>query len=250
MIFIIQPFIYIWIYILICVIILPISIIALPFSQNRRVALTTPFWNLFFKLIMRTAFFCKIEKIDERDLKAKKSISPKGLYISNHKSFVDIPLLFSVFVIPPIMKKEVLYIPIFGICAYSAGGILVDRKDKNSRQKVFGESKKRLLYNREQLQYYPEGTRQRNNAPVKEVSEIKTKLIEFAFENAIKVYPISVEGTQHCMLNHMIIPGRKVGIHLHSPLDPKDFKSQEEFVNKCWEKVIMGKKQLESKIYS
>lgn len=250
MIYLIQPFLYLWIYTLICIIILPISILALPFPQMTRVKMTTPFWNLLFKINIKTVFFSKVTKIDNRPDHAKATISPKGLYVSNHKSFVDIPLMFSVFVIPPIMKKEVVYIPLFGICAFSAGGILVNRKDKDSRKKVFAESKDRLLNKRQQLQYYPEGTRQQGEKPILPVDKIKTALIEFAYENEIDVYPVSMEGTQHCMKGAVIYPFKPLGIILHAPLSPANYQDKEEFIKNVWNTVTEGKKELERKIYS
>lgn len=249
MIYFIQPLIYAWIYLLILILILPISIIALPLSQNNKVKFTAPFWNLLFKITVRTIFASKLYIEDRRDEESQQKLSPQGLYISNHKSFVDIPLMFRVLIIPPIMKKEVVYIPIFGICAYSAGGILVDRKDKNSRKQVLEESKKRLKYGRRQLQYYPEGTRQQGNKPILPVEKIKTPLIEFAFQEKIPVYPVSMEGTQYCMKNAIIYPFKPLGMILHEKVDPTNFKSEDEFVKVCWNKVINGKKELEQKIY-
>lgn len=245
-----QPLYYLWIYVLICFIVLPASLVALPFSKAKRVTITAPFWNLFFKIILKTVFFSNITKIDRRPLEVQKSISPQGLYVANHKSFTDIPLLFSVLIIPPIMKKEVLYIPLFGICAYSAGGILVDRKDKNSRSKVFEESKQRLLTGRKQLQYYPEGSRQHKNESVLPVNCIKTALMEFAYDKNIPLYPVSMEGTQHTMEKSKIIPFQPLGIILHAPIYPKEFKDKNQFIEKAWNTVITGKAELVAKIYS
>jgi 1-acyl-sn-glycerol-3-phosphate acyltransferase len=215
-----------------------------------RVGLTVPFWNIFFKLVIKTVFFSKVTKIDRRPAHLHNNKSPKGLYIANHQSFTDIPLLFSVFIIPPIMKKEVIYIPLFGICAYSAGGILVNRKNKNSRSIVFEQSKERLLGMRQQLQYYPEGTRQQGNSPILGSDKIKTALIEFAYDNNIPVYPVSMEGTQNTMVKSRIIPANPLGIILHAPVNPQEIADKKEFVDICWNKVIDGKKELESKIYT
>lgn len=228
---------------------LPISIIALPFPKRIRVPLTTPFWILFFKCIIRFVFVSKVTTIDRRPENEQKTFSPKGLYICNHQSFTDIPLMFSHFVIPPIMKKEVIWIPLFGICAYSAGGILVNRKDKDSRKKVFEESKQRLSTGRKQLQYYPEGTRQQGNLPPLPVSKIKSALIEYAYDENIPVYPVSIEGTQHTMDKADINPFKPLGIIFHEPVQPQDVQNKDEFLVETWNKVAEGKKELERIIY-
>ncbi len=244
-----QPFLYAWLFFLFTIILVPISVVALPFSQAIRTKLTTPFWNLTFNMVVKFVFFARITKIDQRPINAK-SISPKGLYIANHQNFSDIPLVFSHITIPPIMKKEVLVIPVLGICAYSSGGILVDRKNKDSRKYVFEESKKRLISGRKQLFYFPEGTRQKPGLDPKPINEIKKPLLEFAFKENISVYPISIEGTPNVLVNGKIQLFKKLGIFIHKEISPKDFEQQEEFVSACWEQVLKGKKELSVKVNS
>ena len=51
--------------------------------------------------------------------------------------------------------------PIFGLCAYASGALIVDRSSRESRKKVFSLCQRRLKEEFRSLQYYPEGTRQR-----------------------------------------------------------------------------------------
>lgn len=246
----IQPILYGWFFILLIILLLPISIIALPFSSITRLKLTAPFWKVLFNLQLKTVFFSKVIKKDLRDESVKSLISPPGLYIANHQSFADIPLIYSNLIIPPIMKKEVLYIPILGICVYSSGGIIVERKNKDSRKFAFEESKKRLLHGNKQLSYFPEGTRQKGNQDPKPVSEIKTALLEFAFTQNICVYPISVAGTSSVITSNGIQPFKKLGIILHPALDPLNFSEKDTFIKSCWDMVISGRKELIAEINS
>jgi len=245
---VLQPFIYLWVFMLLVVIMLPISIIVLPLDTAKRFKISAPFWNLFFRLSLSTGMFVKKFSEDRRDEESKKSISPKGLYIGNHQSVIDIPVLYSHMVSPPIMKKSILYIPLFGICAYSSGAIVVDRKDPHSRKKVMEEATRRLLSKDfMQLQYYPEGTRNKLSSAPKPVNQIKSRLILFAYQNNIPVYPFSIYGTQNIIRNKIIRLGQQVGIILHEAIEPKDFETSEAFINACWNKVIEGNQELSEK---
>ena len=244
-----QPIIYTWIFILLLITMLPISLIALPFSTARRFKMTAPFWCLFFNLCLKTGVFASVYTKDLRDKEVQKAISPKGLYIGNHQSIMDIPLLYSHMVSPPIMKKSLIYVPVLGICAYSSGAIIVDRKDPNSRKKVMHEATRRLLSKDfMQLQYYPEGTRNRISTSPKPLKEIKTRLMLFAYQNNVPVYPFSMAGTQNILRKNLIHLRQKIGIILHDKLEPKDFQSSDDFIKACWDKVIEGNQELREKL--
>lgn len=242
-----QPFIYLLVLIFLLIVVLPISIIALPFSTPTRFKLTAPSWYIFFNLCLRVAILAKHYSDDRRDEPSRKTITPQGLYIGNHQSFMDIPLNYSHMVIPPIMKKSIMYIPIFGICAYSSGSIAVDRKDPESRKKVFAEATRRLLSDFKQIQYYPEGTRNRKSSAPKDVSELKTKLMRFAYDHDVPVYPMSLYGTNRIIRNKIIYPRQQVGIILHEAVKPEDFDNVESFIKAAWNKVVSGHQELTEK---
>lgn len=54
-------------------------------------------------------------------MSSKMIFRQKRLYIANHQSYIDIPLIITKFQVPPIMKKEVLYIPIIGLVGWAMG---------------------------------------------------------------------------------------------------------------------------------
>ena len=230
--------------------ILPISMIALPLHINTRIKIVSPGWGMFAKVIMKLGIFAKITKIDERDEEMRKMRQPPGLHIANHQSFMDIPLVLCSFQIPPIMKKEVLYIPIFGLCGYASGAMIVDRSKRDSRRRVFEQSKNRLLNEFKSLQYYPEGTRQRGNNEPKTFREIKTPLMKFAYEAGIPVFPTSIYGTKKILSakTGMIRHGQSIGIKHHRAVNPGDFESCEAFMEAAWNKVLEGYYELKEKI--
>ncbi len=240
-----QPYFYLSSLVFFLCIVLPPSIIALPFSKRIRTKLTVPCWNIFFKVFIKACSISRVHIIDRRPKKFQKMVHPPGLYIANHQSFMDIPVLMQKVTIPPVMKKEVIYIPIFGVCAYSSGGILVDRKSKDSRKAVFENAKINLTQNFKALQYYPEGTRQRTGDKPKDVKSIKTPLIKFAYKQNIPVYPVSIWGTKNILQNRLIIPFKKMGIVLNDAIIPSSCNSEQEFIEKCWSKVQDGHTELD-----
>ena len=244
-----QPLSYFFIFSLFVVVLFPPAVLALPFPKHARARINAPFWRFFSWLTVRLATFSRVYKIDERP-KEEIGKYPQGLYISNHQSFVDVPLVLSSLPIPPIMKKEVLFIPILGVCGYSAGAMIVDRRDKDSRKRVFEQAKERLSNGLKSLMFYPEGTRQRRDGGPKEYQEIKKPIIKFAFEAGIPVYSISVYGTQKVLspASLKINYGKKVGIIIRKAKFPADYSSAEEFAKDCWEDVRAGYRELEEKL--
>ena len=232
------------------VFILPVSMIALPLHINKRIKIVGIGWGYFAKVSMKLGIFAKITTIDLRDEDVKKKRQPEGLHIANHQSFMDIPLILCSFQIPPIMKKEVLYIPIFGLCGYASGAMIVDRSKKDSRKRVFEQSKSRLLHEFKSLQYYPEGTRQRGDSKPKEYKEIKTPLMKFAYQEGIALYPTSIYGTKKILSakTGMIRHGQSIGIKHHQAVHPADFETCDEFMRFAWNKVLEGYYELEEKI--
>lgn len=232
------------------ILVVPISILALPFKWQQRRTITGPFWWLFSHFSLRVICLARITRIDRRDGNLGTIGCPEGLYIANHQSFMDIPMMLTNLQSPPIMKKEILYIPLLGICAYSSGSIIVNRKDINSRKRVFKNATDRLTKFDKSLQFYPEGTRQKKDTGPKDISDIKKPIIKVAYKNGIKVFPISIYGTRKLLNEKTAIVdyGRKIGVICHKGIDPKDFDNEEEFINAAWTKVQTGYYELEEKL--
>ncbi len=209
-----------------------------------------PVWSIFSKLLLKYA--CSIDIKVQDDLRSEDfKITPAyGLYISNHQSFLDIPLISTLYQIPPIMKKEVLYIPIFGWIAWASGAMPVSRTSNNSRKKVFSDAKKRILGEKLAVQVYPEGTRSKDSIP-RDFSDIKKTLLIFAYRENIPVIPTSLFGTRGILSDRGIVtPNKRVGIIVHKEIFPQDFSSADEFSKACWEKVREGYYSIENRLQS
>jgi 1-acyl-sn-glycerol-3-phosphate acyltransferase len=230
--------------ILLIFVLLPACLIAAPFPLHRRLKIVCPVWGFCSEILLRYA--CHAHLDVQLDLRSEtyRGTPPYGLYVANHQSFIDIPLILTMLQSPPIMKKEVLYIPIFGWLGHVSGAMPVARERGDSRRKVFEQSKHRILNEKIGIQIYPEGTRSKDGLP-RPHEAIKRSLLVFAFQENIPVIPISLYGSRGVLapLGH-IRPGKHLGIIVHKEVLPKDFSSADEFTHYVWGKVIEGHDEL------
>jgi 1-acyl-sn-glycerol-3-phosphate acyltransferase len=226
----------------------PACLIAVPFGLRRRLRMIHPAWDLGSRALLRFACHAHVDISEDFRSEAVRGIPPSGLYVCNHQSYLDIPLMFTMYQAPPIMKKEVLYIPIFGWLAWISGALPVSRSKVNSRKKVFDQAKNRILNQKIGLQVYPEGTRSKDAHP-KHYDNIKRTLLVFAFNEKIPVIATSIYGTRG-VLSRMgsIRRGRHLGIIVHKEILPQDYKSSDEFCRAVWGKVTEGYDQMKSRL--
>lgn len=229
-------------------VLLPACLLAIFLPLKWRLKIVAPAWRLFGNGIMRGACEAHLDiQEDHRSLEFKR-IPPPGLYVANHQSAMDIPLMATIHQVPPIMKQEVLYIPLLGLFAWASGAMPVSRNKNNSRKKVFSEARKRLVRQNIGVQVYPEGTRSRDGRP-KSYPEIRKTLLLFAYNEKVPVIPTSLYGTRGILgPKGTILPGRHVGIIVHQEIDPKSYNNAEEFCQACWNKVIQGHDQMKAQL--
>ena len=196
-----------------------------------------PVWKGFAYLTLRLCFLSKITVEDERgEIIKKQTPACSALYIANHSSFLDIPLILTQVQVPPLMKKEVLKMPFIGIYGVASGAIPVNRKDPKSRKKVKERMTKRMLKGL-CVQYYPEGTRSMLGHP-KAFEDTKTSLMRFAYDNNIKVVPVTMFNTQKLLDRKMNMTlGVPLGIKFSKEVDPIYFESSDEFCQHSWKQI-------------
>lgn len=229
-------------------VLMPGCLIAFPFPIQRRLKIVSKPWTWFGQGVLKWACHARIAISEDYRSLEYAGVPCRGLYVANHQSYLDIPLMVTLFQAPPIMKKEVLYLPIFGWMAWISGALPVSRSSTASRRKVFEQAKKRLLKENVGLQVYPEGTRSKTSFP-KTFQEIKKTLLVFAYNEKIPVIPTSMYGTRGILNSKGLIRTKKhVGIIIHREIHPENFASAEEFAEACWNKVIEGHDQMKAKL--
>ncbi len=118
-------------------------------------------------LWMRLFFFltgCSLKVVGKKNFTTGKNY----IVTCNHNSFMDVPVTtpFIPRANKTIAKAEMAKIPLFGLI-YKRGSVLVNRKDKRSREDSFRKMK-RVLELGMDMCIYPEGTRNKTEFPLKD----------------------------------------------------------------------------------
>ncbi len=89
------------------------------------------------------------------------------LFLGNHMSYLDIPLLFTLMPAVFVAKKEVQDWPLFGRCATAAGTIFVDRGSMSSKRDVAKLIRSGIVDDKKSIVVFPEGTSSIHGKPWK-----------------------------------------------------------------------------------
>lgn len=157
------------------------------------------------------------------------------LVVSNHRSWTDVPLLMLHTWSQGISKKEVAYVPFFGLNGYLTGAIFFDRRKQNARAAVVREAID-MMGKGAKLHLFPEGTRTRDGR-LKE--KVHLRLVEEAWRAGIDVVPVCVYGTEKVLPvgGFRAHPFQECGLEIQAPLRREDFQSGEAFAKATWERV-------------
>ncbi|MBM4365446.1 MAG: 1-acyl-sn-glycerol-3-phosphate acyltransferase [Deltaproteobacteria bacterium] len=161
---------------------------------------------------------------------------PGYLVVSNHRSWVDVGLLILHTRSLGISKKEIAYIPFFGLAGYIAGVIFFDRKSKISRGRVI-EDALNLLHAGANLHVFPEGTRTRDGR-VRE--KVFLRLLSSCHQAGIEVVPACVWGTERAVpaTGIALHLGEQVGLEIGAPLVASAYTSSADYARDTWARVL------------
>jgi 1-acyl-sn-glycerol-3-phosphate acyltransferase len=80
------------------------------------------------------------------------------LYVGNHMSYLDIPLLWALTECVFVSKEEIRYWPVIGAAAMAVDTIFVTRESKSSRGKAAEQIAKSINEKQKRVAIFPEGT--------------------------------------------------------------------------------------------
>ncbi|MES2641652.1 MAG: lysophospholipid acyltransferase family protein [Myxococcota bacterium] len=212
-----------------------VSIPILPFAlvpRGRRERYAMRGAQLFGWLVLRPLLWLRIERVGLHLLPKEGGY----LVISNHRSWIDVPILMVYTASNGISKKEVKYVPFFGVNGYLSGAIFFDRTSKMSRARVVSDALL-LLRGKANVHVFPEGTRTRDGHIG---SRIYLRLVQSCWENGVDVVPACVWGTEAVVPAASVyaMPGQSVGIEVEAPLDRAAFVDGEAYAAATWAKVV------------
>jgi 1-acyl-sn-glycerol-3-phosphate acyltransferase len=161
-------------------------------------------WYRIWMAVLMPLIFCRVT------IRGRSHFKPGENYVvvCNHNALFDI--LVSTPSVPgankTLAKAELAPIPVFGFI-YRSGSILVDRKDPKSRRRSLDEMQK-VLRQGMHLILYPEGTRNKTDAPLK-------SFYDGSFTTAIEAQkPIIPAVIFHT--REILPPGKKFYVWPHS----------------------------------
>lgn len=150
------------------------------------------------------------------------------LYMSNHLSIFDIPVLFGA--IPPplrmVAKSELLKIPVFGKALEDSGFIVIDRANPKKAIAQLEKAKEHLR-NGISVWIAPEGTRKRD--PTLDMLPFKKGGFHTAVSLEIPIVPVWVEGTERVMNaeSQLARPNQTVSVTFGDPISTKGLKASD-----------------------
>jgi len=144
------------------------------------------------------------------------------VYMSNHQSHLDIPVLYATLPSPTIRmlaKKELFQIPLWGRGLRAAEFIEVDRGN-HARAVQSIEQAARLIRDGVSIYLAPEGTRSRDGR----IGKLKKGGFHLAKETATPIVPVAIKGTIDILPRgtRVMHSGKRVEVTIGSPIDVTD----------------------------
>jgi 1-acyl-sn-glycerol-3-phosphate acyltransferase len=140
------------------------------------------------------------------------------VYMSNHQSHLDIPMLYATLPSPTIRmlgKKELFQIPVWGRGLRAAEFIEVDRSNPvRSRESI--DDAKRLILDGVSIYLAPEGTRSRTG----KIGKLKKGGFHLAKDTQTPIVPVAVRGTIDILPRggRVMQTGRRVEVTIGAPI--------------------------------
>jgi 1-acyl-sn-glycerol-3-phosphate acyltransferase len=140
------------------------------------------------------------------------------VYMSNHQSHLDIPILYATLPSPTIRmlgKKELFSIPLWGRGLRAAEFIEVDRSNHASAMKSIAYAA-RLVEDGVSIYLAPEGTRSRDGS----VGKLKKGGFHLALETRAPIVPVAIRGTIDILPRggRVMQTGQTVKVTIGSPI--------------------------------
>ncbi len=160
------------------------------------------------------------------------------IYMSNHVSNLDPPILLPL--IPGrtsvMAKKELFSYPILGKAMQLGSLVPVDRGNRDAGIAAVREASK-VLQQGISMSIFVEGKRSFDG----KLLPFKKGPFYLAIQNNVPVVPVTIVGAHHVMPKRRfaIKPGT-VHIIFHDPIEPKDFGSRDELMEKVREVIDTG----------
>lgn len=148
------------------------------------------------------------------------------VYMSNHLSFLDGPMLFLVIPQPirVILKKEVMRIPVVGDVMKFIEFVPVDRKALKGGKQSIDRASRLIREKGYSFLIFPEGTRSYDG----KLQAFKRGGFFLAIKTSVSIFPVTIRGSRELMpRGSFFIKKGKVSVTFHPPISIEgyDYKS-------------------------
>jgi 1-acyl-sn-glycerol-3-phosphate acyltransferase len=183
--------------------------------------------------------------------------SAPAFFVSNHVSYLDIPVLWHLLPASFIAKAEVRRWPFIGWFAHRQGTVFVSRHYQRTAHEL--DSFAKAFSERRNFIFFPEGTSSDGTS----VYPFKSSFFQLAMKESIAVQPISLVYKGLCgrpmgrffrklygwygdsslvehLFNMLALGPVSVSVTFHPPLDPEQFSCRKELSSQAHEIVLKG----------
>lgn len=198
-------------------------LLAAPFLGPRRAFFTVgPWWAR--QMFAVCGITCEVRGWEALPEDIRSGRQPV-IFMSNHESQLDPPLLIGAIPVPAvyIAKKEVKYIPFVGWAAMCAGVIWIDRGNHDRAVASIREAARKVRNGRNVV-IFPEGTRTRTG----ELLPFKKGGFNLALEAGVPIVPLATVGGFQTLPPGArgVRPGRYV-VSFGAPVLPEDYPERD-----------------------
>jgi len=158
-------------------------------------------------------------------------IDPKRTYVymANHQSLVDGPLLFRI--IPQqlrvLLKKEVFRIPLVGTAMKIVEFIPIDREDKEGARKSIELAIRKIKEKNYSFLIFPEGTRSLDG----NLLPFKRGGFVLAIKSGVPIVPITIIGSRNVLpKKKFFLKKGKIKVIFHPPIPTVELKYEDRFM--------------------
>jgi 1-acyl-sn-glycerol-3-phosphate acyltransferase len=158
------------------------------------------------------------------------------LCVSNHQSYVDIPVIMGALPFRAFLSKDlVAYIPFIGQIAWLGGTIYFNRRRPESRQKALDDTL-RMCAQSTPVVVFPEGTRSQDGK-LREV--VRPGAMRAAWERGLRLCCFALDGTRNVFPPTMdrMYPHQRIAMVIGETLSPSRYPDGDAFAAAAWAEV-------------
>jgi len=208
-------------------------LLAVPFLGPRRA-----FFTIGPMFARGMAWFCHIPfslQGWERVPEAIRAGQQPVIFMSNHESQLDPPVLVAALPLPAVYigKKELKYVPFIGWAGWAAGVIFIDRGDRERAIRSIHDAAQQIRGGKNVV-IFPEGTRSRSG----EMLPFKKGGFALAMDAGVPIVPMAtVGGFQVLPSGSMKIRPGRYTVLVGEPVNPGDHPDRESLMKEVRRRI-------------